>query len=138
MKFTVYNHLTEDAKFIRDTVFVKEQGFQNEYDEADEFAKSLVVYDNEKPVGTCRFYFDSKFGCYHIGRIAILKEYRKQGLGAFIVTEAEKNIADEGGNEIVISGQVRVAKFYEKLGYTPYGEPYDDEGVPHIELRKTL
>ena len=34
--------------------------------------------------------------------------------------------------------QIRVQKFYEKNGYTPVGEPCDDEGCPHIWMEKLL
>jgi predicted GNAT family N-acyltransferase len=54
------------------------------------------------------------------------------------VTEAEKVAKSKGGKDIYIGGQVRVSDFYVKLGYTPYGEVYMDEGVPHIGLKKSL
>ena len=38
----------------------------------------------------------------------------------------------------MLSGQVRVAGFYEKLGYIKQGETYLDEGCPHIWMKKNL
>ena len=55
-----YNYLPEEAKKIRSEVFVKEQGFYDEYDEFDDIAKHMVMYSNEEPISTCRIYYNSE------------------------------------------------------------------------------
>lgn len=42
MDFKVYDYLPESAKFVRQTVFVEEQGFVNELDETDNIAMHIV------------------------------------------------------------------------------------------------
>lgn len=54
-----YDYLPEDAIKIRNEVFVKEQGFNNEFDDIDNIAKHLLVYENEQPVSTCRIQFNN-------------------------------------------------------------------------------
>ena len=85
-----YNKLTNEARSIREIVFVDEQGFQEEFDSVDEFATSLVMYDNDKAVATCRYFKLENDTAYLIGRIAVLKEYRGKGLGAMIIRSAEE------------------------------------------------
>ncbi len=138
MEIKVLDKINSDARYIRNTVFIEEQGFEREYDEIDSFATHIVIYEKDVALGTCRVFFDEDLGCYHIGRIAVLKEHRGKGLGKLLVTEAEKASKKMGGSEVFIGGQVRVADFYVKLGYTPYGDTYLDEGVPHIGLKKSL
>jgi len=138
MKTRVYYNLTEDARKIRQEVFVEEQGFLQEFDEIDGIAKHIVLFDGDRAVGTCRLFFQQNEQDYHVGRVAVTKEYRGQGLGKTLMTAAEKCIRDLGGTSITLSGQVRVASFYEKLGYRREGEEYLDEGCPHVRLRKRL
>lgn len=130
--------LPDEAREIRERVFVEEQGFEREFDEADAAATHLVLSDSGKPVATCRFFKGDEEGVYLIGRIAVMPEYRKKGVGASIVSEAEKLAAEAGGRESVVHAQTRASGFYAKLGYQPFGEPDDEEGVPHIWMRKAL
>ncbi len=51
MDFKVYDYLPESAKFVRQTVFVEEQGFVNELDETDNIAMHIVLYDEKKACG---------------------------------------------------------------------------------------
>lgn len=139
MDIRVFDKIPDEARFIRETVFLDEQGFEKEYDENDNVAKHIVIYNDKNAIATCRVYWDDEVNCYHVGRIAVLKPHRGKGLGIKIVTEAEKLIKQLGGNEVFISGQVRVAEFYKnKLGYTQYGEAYLEENVPHVALKKTV
>ena len=43
-----------------------------------------------------------------------------------------------GGEKVVISAQCQARAFYEKLGYTAFGEEYLDEYCPHIDMEKKL
>ena len=138
MEIKVLDKINDDARYIRNTVFIEEQGFEREYDDIDNFATHIVIYEGDAALGTCRVFFDEELGCYHTGRIAVLKEHRGKGLGRILVTEAEKAAKNMGGTEIFIGGQVRVKDFYARLGYIPCGEEYLDEGVPHIGLKKSL
>lgn len=125
-----------DAKTIREIVFVNEQHFEYEFNEIDKTAFHVVAYENEKPVACARFFKEDKQ--YIIGRIAVLKEQREKGLGAKVVQYCEEKIASLGGSHISISAQVRVMDFYKKLGYSPVGDTYMDEDVPHIKMIKDL
>lgn len=139
MKITVYDKIPDEARFIRETVFLDEQGFEREYDENDNIAKHIVIYENDEAVATCRVYWDNEVNCHHVGRIAVLKHHRGKGLGITVVKEAEKVIKQQGGDEVFISGQLRVAEFYKnKLGYTQYGDAYSEENVPHVALKKNI
>ena len=52
----VLNHITDEIKQIRIDVFMKEQGFEEEFDEIDDIAKFVLLSIDGKAVGTCRFF----------------------------------------------------------------------------------
>ena len=55
-----------------------------------------------------------------LGRIVVLPEYRKHGLGRLAVTEAEKWAMELGCRKAVLDSRDVAVGFYEKLGYTAY------------------
>ena len=85
--------LNNDIIKIRTEVFIKEQGFKDEFDETDKTCSHIVLYDNENPVATCRYFKEGEN--YHIGRVAIIKEYRGKHLGNKIMQIAENEIKKE-------------------------------------------
>lgn len=115
MNAKTYTTLPQEAKNIRIKVFMKEQGFENEFDNIDQISSHIVVFDETKPVGTCRFFKENNH--YTIGRVAVLKEYRNKHIGHLLLESAEKEIKRISGDVIVVHAQVRVSSFYEKQGY---------------------
>ena len=138
MTIREFNYLPEDAKIVRNEVFVKEQGFINEFDETDNNSVHIVLYNKDKPISTCRIYFHIGKQMFVIGRIAVLKEHRGNNVGAVTLRFAEESIRNNGGSSVILSAQVRIAKFYEKHGYTKQGEVYLDEDCPHVWMIKNL
>ena len=132
-KFTALN---DDIIRLRTVVFVQEQGFKEEFDQTDKRAVHLVLYDGTKAVATCRYFKDGPN--YHIGRVAVLKEYRGKNLGRKIMQLAEAEIKKDGGTCIELSAQIRVKDFYQKLGYKTSGDIYLDQHCPHINMGKQL
>ena len=135
MKMVVYNHLQKDIKYIREEVFMKEQGFENEFDDLDAISTFVVIYD-ERAVATGRFYPSDN--AYVIGRVAVLKPYRNQGLGKLVIASLEEEIQSINGKHIELSAQQRVQSFYENLGYTRVGDVYYDEYCPHVKMIKEV
>lgn len=138
MEIKAYECLCDDALKIRITVFVDEQGFRDEFDDIDSRALHLVMYDGEMPIATCRCFYEDTPECWHIGRVAVLKEYRGKGLGKEVMEEAERLIKIRGGKICELSSQCRAQGFYESCGYEAEGEIYLDEGCPHIKMTKHI
>lgn len=138
MEIKLYKTLCDDALKIRVNVFVEEQGFNDEFDSIDETAFHLVGYIDGVPVATTRFFYENDPKVWHIGRVAVLKEYRKKGLGKMMMERAEKEIKALGGKICELSAQVRASEFYSLCGYRAEGEEYLDEYCPHIKMVKKL
>lgn len=126
-----------DARKIRTAVFIKEQGFQMEFDEIDHHAYHIVVYDGKKPVATGRTYpKPDSTSVYIIGRIAVVKEYRGRNLGGFVVRRLEEKAVALGAKSAELSAQLQAKPFYEKLGFISFGPEYYDEYCPHVSMKK--
>lgn len=127
------------AAQLRKEIFITEQGFQNEFDDVDSFAWHVLVSDGTIPCGTGRM-FESPVGsgCYHLGRIAVKKAYRKQHIGSLVLKRLEEKAAELGAKELQLSAQLQAQGFYEKNGYKAFGSVYPDEHVPHITMKKSI
>ncbi len=134
IKAYIYPH--PSALAVRVTVFVAEQGFHDEFDETDSVATHFVAYESGEPVGVCRVFV--RDGGWVLGRFAVLAENRGRGIGRMLIAAAEEYVRAEGGAELSLHSQLRASEFYAKCGYTAVGEPYLEEGCPHITMKKEL
>lgn len=132
--------INDASRYIRHIVFEIEQGFQDEFDDVDEWADTIVLYDKGgAAIATGRvFLYDQESSTYKLGRIAVVKEYRKHGLGAEVVKELERLAIAKGAKKLLISAQVRSQGFYEKCGYVATDETYYEEHVTHVKMLKSL
>ncbi len=137
MKTKKYNYLSEDVIRIRQMVFMEEQGFKNEFDDVDEVANHIVMYNqNNEPIATCRVFEGEERDTYILGRLAVIKQYRGNHIGSKMVEEAEKIVISKGGKSLSLHAQCRVKDFYTKSGFVEYGKEDEDEGCPHIWMKK--
>ncbi|WP_251443264.1 GNAT family N-acetyltransferase [Veillonella intestinalis] len=133
----IYSELPEEARTIRQVVFVEEQGFEEEFDAIDAEAAHLVGFVAGEPVCTCRFFRETEgSSVFIIGRVAVLKSQRGKQLGANILLAAEDFIRVMGGERKKLAAQVRAKGFYESLGYVAEGDVFDEEGCPHVWMVK--
>lgn len=120
---------------IRESVFIQEQAVpvELEFDGLDENAMQVLVAVDGQYVGTGRMLDDG-----HIGRIAILRDYRGLGLGAKVVQALVDEAARLGYPRVYLGAQTHAVDFYAKLGFTPYGEEFMDAGIPHLAMECTV
>ena len=138
MEFKIINELTKDEMSIREEVFMQEQGFKNEFDDIDDSATHIVLYDDGSPVGCCRVYPDEAVGRFIFGRLAVRKKYRGQDIGRKIMEKAIEYLSSIGASYISLSAQVQAKGFYANFGFRDEGEEYLDEHCPHIHMVKEL
>ena len=71
-----------------------------------------------------------------IGRVAVAVHLRRQGLGGTLVQEALRLIGEHyPAVDVALGAQAHLVPFYQGFGFATSGEPYDDFGVSHIEMR---
>lgn len=131
----------KDVIFIRREVFIKEQKIDEieEFDGTDQKynSKIIVLYNNKKPFATGRLIeIDGKL---FIGRIAILKEYRGLNYGIILLEKLiEKAKTEFKHKEIFIHAQSYAKAFYEKVGFTSFGEEFLEANIPHLHMKINL
>ena len=128
--------LPEEAINIRTKVFVEEQGFKEEFDTIDKIAEHLILFVDDNPIGTCRYYI--KDDSYYFGRLAILKDYRNQNYGSLLLKEAINNLKKENAHKVILNSQLSAKDFYSKHGFLQEGEVFYEEGCPHIKMYLNL
>ena len=88
-----------------------------EFDEHDTpETKYIVAVDDFLPVATCRLYPEDE-NTMMLGRIVVLPEYRRQGLGTLVVQEAEAWARELGFTMAVVESRDNKIAFYEQMGY---------------------
>lgn len=131
--------LPRDARLLRLAIFVREQGFEREFDVLDGTATHVVLYEDDVPLGCCRTFPSAEFaGMWEIGRVCVSEAGRCRGTGGKLVRKAEELARAAGAASCAVSAQVRVRLFYEQLGYVASGEEYLDEFCPHIHMEHEL
>ncbi len=124
-----------DASRIRLTVFVEEQRVppEIEMDAQDAACVHALAYAQGRAVGTGRLLPDG-----HIGRMAVLKECRSRGVGGAILERLMQEARNRGMRQVVLSAQTHALGFYRRHGFTEEGEAYEEAGLPHQKMRRTL
>jgi len=124
----------EQAYKIRKEVFVKEQNVPEEIelDEFDEIADHVVAYRDCEPVGCGRVFFQDDYA--RIGRVAVLREERKNGTGKLICEELIRIAKEKGAKKFVLDAQVRAIGFYQKLGFSVTSDVFMEAGIEHVRM----
>jgi predicted GNAT family N-acyltransferase len=137
----LWSELGKDAAEIRTQVFVKEQGIpaELEWDDTDKVCIHVLVYCEDgsafKAVGTGRLIAPEKAnGPAKIGRMAVLKDYRRQGIGDDVMQALIEHAFDAGYESIELSAQAYVQGFYANHGFEAEGEPYEEVGIAHQKM----
>jgi ElaA protein len=80
---------------------------------------------------------DAEEGAARIGRVAIAAAHRGTGLGHRLMAEALRLCAErwpEAG--ILLSAQSHLQSFYGKHGFQPVSDPYLEDDIPHVDMRR--
>jgi len=130
-----YKSNIEDICAIRYEVFVDEQNVPEELeiDGLDGKAKHTLAFVDGVPIGTGRILNDG-----HIGRVAVLKNYRGLGIGKLIMKELIKCAQDMSLEKVWLSSQWHAHSFYLDFGFVCVDEIYKEAGIDHIKMFKVF
>ena len=122
---------------LRVDVFVVEQQCPyHEVDDIDTISHHIYLQNNNsKILAYCRLYKIED--TFHIGRVIASERYKGYG------TQIMKTALEFAGqtlhaDSIIIEAQTYAQKFYEKLGFTQTSEPFDEDGISHIQMKYTV
>lgn len=129
-----------DATQLRMAVFVQEQGIDPaiELDEHDAAAVHAVAYNRlGQAVATGRLLVYAP-GDVRIGRMAVDRVLRGQRWGRMVLDALVQAAQARGDAEVTLHAQRSAEGFYRRAGFEVQGEPFEEAGIPHITMRRTL
>jgi len=120
---------------VRFRVFVEEQGVpaEMELDASDPLSRHALARWGEVVVGTGRLLPDG-----HLGRMAVLAEWRGRGVGAALLQALMDEAVRRGMRRLMLSAQTHAIGFYARFGFVPEGAVYDEAGLPHQAMWREL
>lgn len=128
--------ITPDIKAVRTRVFIQEQHVPEalEWDGLDDEAIHVVAQDKHAQViGTARLLQDG-----HIGRMAVVPEWRHQGVGSAMLRELLVIAQQWNLTRVFLHAQTSATGFYERHRFHPQGKEFMDAGIPHRYMERTL
>lgn len=136
-----YDQLTKDELYkilrLRAEVFIVEQDCPyQDVDNKDQKALHVYAMEAEEVIAYTRiFYAGDYFQEPAIGRVVTKTSYRGSGLGQELMHKTLKNMQERGlSKKIRISAQQYLKSFYESFGFKQIGDPYMEDGIPHIGM----
>ncbi len=136
-----WSEARDAAYAIRYAVFVEEQGIsaELEIDDYDPIAEHALAYVDNQCVATARIYLDEQGPSKaKIGRMAVLREFRGQGIGTALLGESIRAGMMQGASIFELHAQQSAVPFYAKLQFKPDGAIFDEVGIPHQCMRLVL
>jgi YbgC/YbaW family acyl-CoA thioester hydrolase len=139
-----WSALGSAAAKLRTAVFLQEQGIapEMEWDEADSTALHAVAYNGlGQGIATGRLVRHSSpagKNVSKIGRMAVHRALRGAHFGQAILQTLTCAAQQRGDAEVILSAQRSAEGFYQRLGFAPRGQPFDEVGIAHIEMFKAF
>jgi|AntDeeMinimDraft_4_1070355.scaffolds.fasta_scaffold00013_91 predicted GNAT family N-acyltransferase len=133
-----WDQIPDAISELRQTVFIQEQQVppELEWDDTDRIAIHYLVRDDAgHPLATARLYPEED-GAGGIGRMAVSRDQRHQGLGTALLRQMMHDAFSEY-DYFVLSAQERAVDFYRRLGFYVVSDSYMDAGIPHRGMRCT-
>jgi len=136
LKITSWDKDKDALSLVRRKVFIEEQNVPEEL-EWDEYDKDcihiLVTDENNTPIATGRMKPDG-----HIGRMAVLKAYRRSGIGTQILQSLTDKARKLNLGSVYLHAQTVALSFYEKQGFDVISDEFMDAGIPHKSMKLDL
>jgi predicted GNAT family N-acyltransferase len=126
------------AGAIRRAVFIEEQHVPEELevDEDDARALHVMALDGTTPVGCGRMVPHDDY--VKIGRMAVVRERRGEGIGRSILRFLMANAKQQGFGRAILHAQLTAEGFYLKNGYLPEGAVFEEAGILHRRMSREL
>ena len=135
-----WDALGAPARAIRTSVFIDEQKIPiaMEWDDADAQAVHAVAYNRFGLALATGRLLAAGPGVARIGRMAALQTVRGSGVGRAVLDALMHVARERGDREVRLHAQTSAQTFYARAGFVPAGEVFEEAGIAHIEMARTL
>jgi len=140
MEFTLHPVSWRDAepllRQVREAVFMREQGVsvELEWDGLDDACHHVLALNDRGLAMACGRITPEA----HIGRIAVLKDWRNMQVGTAILEALLVYAKSQHYPEVDLAAQVQALAFYQRLGFVEEGEVFMDANMPHLKMHLAL
>lgn len=150
LRYTFFSQpspLWADVLALRMQVFVQEMDVPSELeqDHYDATALHLSVQDGDRTIGTLRLMVADQVTtkatqecAVKIGRFAVHKAYRRQGVGTHMMQQVFHWCHQQSITHICLNAQTYIIPFYQSLGFIEQGNVFMDAGIPHVRMERYL
>jgi ElaA protein len=129
-----------DLLALRQRVFVVEQRCAYlDADGLDRGARHLLMRAEDGTLTAYTRVLDAgaRFPTLAIGRVVVAPEWRGAQLGRRVMEATIAAIeAADGRVPISLAAQAHLERFYGSLGFRTISPPYDEDGIPHVDMRR--
>jgi ElaA protein len=129
-----------DLLALRQRVFVVEQACAYlDADGLDRAARHVLMRDADGALIAYARVLDpgSRFATHAIGRVVVAPERRAQAIGHALIERTITAIeAAHGPVPITLAAQAHLQRFYARHGFVTVSSPYDEDGIPHVDMRR--
>jgi len=73
-----------------------------------------------------------------VGRMAVAAQARGSGTGRALLDLLVRRAVERGLPAVELHAQLHARAFYERAGFTPFGEVYLEAGIEHLGMRREL
>ena len=136
IRIVAWTEARADAMRVREAVFVVEQGVppEIELDEWDPQCDHALAFEpGGRAVGTGRLLPDG-----HIGRMAVLRDWRGRGIGGALLAALVERAAARGMRHLALNAQTHAVPFYARYGFVAFGTEFMEADIPHVAMTRDL
>lgn len=120
---------------IRRAVFIREQAVPEamEWEDIDPICDWFVAQLGDKLIAIARLTPEGR-----IGRMAVSREWRGNGIGAAVLDLALETACRRGLDEVELHAQTQAIGFYGRFGFRAFGPEFDEAGILHRQMKLSL
>lgn len=129
-----------EAQRLRTEVFVEEQKIpaELEWDAADASALHAVAYNRFGLALATGRLLEHEPGVAKIGRMAVTGTLRGSGVGRAVLEALVAAARERGFRRVLLHAQASAEGFYQRAGFTVVGERFEEAGIPHVAMVRSV
>jgi predicted GNAT family N-acyltransferase len=135
-----WRELGDAAAAIRQEVFIHEQRIpaEMEWDAADAGCLHALARNRlGVPLATGRL-LEHVPGVAKIGRMAVRRSMRSSQMGRQVLDALMAEAKRQGYREVLLHAQLAAENFYLRAGFQRRGEPFEEAGIGHVEMVRSI